>query len=384
METETAKEKEETTSSLAEEFGVEKVEAPARDLTKVIKGPRDISSVAIVGLFLLGTVAFLYLGRVFFLPLVLAMILSFLFRPVVKALAGLKIPEPLGAGIVLFVALFAIGNGVTRLTGPATEWIAKAPEGLRKVEDKVRHLVRGAAQLNRAAAQVEEITKAPGEERPTRVEIKGPNFADTLLTYTRSFLIGALETIVLLYFFLASGAVFLQKMIRILPTFNDKQQAVQIANELQHNISTFLFTVTIVNACLGVLVGVGASLVGMHNAILWGVVVALLNYVPYFGPIAGVTILSVAGLLTFDSVPRALLSPLIYIALHGLEANFITPMILGRRLTLNPGVIFLSLMFWTWLWGLPGALLSVPLLMMLKIFCDHLRPLAPVGEFLSG
>jgi predicted PurR-regulated permease PerM len=92
----------------------------------------------------------------------------------------------------------------------------------------------------------------------------------------------------------------------------------------------------------------------------------------------------VAGLLTFDSVPRALLPPLIYISLHGLEANFITPMILGRRLTLNPGVIFLSLMFWTWLWGIPGALLSVPLLMMLKIFCDHFKPLAPVGEFLSG
>lgn len=385
METETAKDKEQATRPLAQEFAAEKVETPGtRDLTSLIKGPRDLSSVTIGGLFLLGTFAFLYFGRVFFLPVVLALILSFLFRPVVKALARLKIPEPLGAGIVLLVALFAIGNGVTRLTEPATEWIAKVPEGLRKVEDKVRHLVRGAAQLNRAAAQVEAITKAPGEERPTRVEIKGPNFADMLLSYTRSFLIGALETIVLLYFFLASGDVFLQKMIRILPTFNDKQQAVDIAHELQHNISTFLFTVTIVNACLGVLVGVGVSLVGMSNAILWGVVAALLNYIPYFGPIAGVTILSVAGLLTFDSVPRALLPPLIYISLHGLEANLITPMILGRRLTLNPGVIFLSLMFWTWLWGIPGALLSVPLLMMVKIFCDHFRPLAPVGEFLSG
>jgi len=373
------------TSSLTEEFAAPKVETPAsRDLANVIKSPRDLPSVAVIGLFLLGTVAFFYFGRVFLLPLVLALILSFLLRPIVKALAGLKIPEPLGAGIVLFVALFAIGNGVTRLTEPTTEWIAKAPESLRKVEDKIRHLVRSAAQLNRAAAQVEAITKAPGEERPTKVEIKGPNFADALLSYTRSFLIGALETIVLLYFFLASGDVFLQKMIRLLPTFNNKEQAVEIANELQHNISTFLFTVTIVNACLGVLVGLGVSLVGLSNAILCGVVAALLNYIPYFGPITGVTILGVAGLLTFDSVPRALLPPLIYISLHGLEANFITPMILGRRLTLNPGVIFLSLMFWTWLWGLPGALLSVPLLMMLKIFCDHFRPLAPVGEFLSG
>ena len=111
---------------------------------------------------------------------------------------------------------------------------------------------------------------------------------------------------------------------------------------------------------------------------------ALLNFIPYFGPMMGVFILALAGLLTFDSVGRALIPPLIYLSLHAVESNFVTPMILGRRLTLNPVVIFVSLMFWTWLWGIAGALMSVPLLMTLKIVCDHFKPLAPVSEFLSG
>jgi predicted PurR-regulated permease PerM len=135
---------------------------------------------------------------------------------------------------------------------------------------------------------------------------------------------------------------------------------------------------------LGVLVGLAAFWVGLPNPVLWGVLAGALNFIPYFGPITGVAVLLVAGFLTFESPVRALAPSAIYLTLHAVESNLITPMILGRRLTLNPLVIFISLMFWTWLWGIPGALLSIPMLMMLKIFCDHFKPMAPIGEFLSG
>ncbi len=158
----------------------------------------------------------------------------------------------------------------------------------------------------------------------------------------------------------------------------------EITNELQENISVFLFTITCINICLGALVGLAVMWVGMPNPVLWGVVAGALNFIPYFGPITGVAVLAIVGLVTFDSLGQALLSPIIYLSLHAVESNFVTPMILGRRLTLNPVVIFISLIFWTWIWGIPGALLSVPMLMMLKIFCDHFKPLAPIGEFLSG
>jgi predicted PurR-regulated permease PerM len=190
--------------------------------------------------------------------------------------------------------------------------------------------------------------------------------------------------VVLLFFMLAAGDMFMNKLVKVLPTLHDKKTAVEIARDVQYNLSAFLFTITAINAVLGALVGLAAFLVGLPNPLLWGVLAGLLNFIPYFGPITGVVVLLIAGFITFESPWRALAPALIYFALHATESNIVTPMILGRRLTLNPLVIFISLMFWTWLWGIPGALLSIPLVMMLKVFCDHFKPLAAMGEFLSG
>jgi predicted PurR-regulated permease PerM len=350
-----------------------------------LKKPPTVSAIALVGLFFLATVGFLYFAKVVILPLVVAVMLSFLLKPVVKWLAGLKVPPALGAAIVLLVMLFALGNGITRLTKPANDFVAQLPESLRRVEEKVRRLIWHAEQLSKAAAQVQDFTKgSPPEEATPKVEVKRSGLMDTIFSATTSFIAGAIETIVLLYFLLASGELFQLKLIKLLPNFHEKKKVTAIVHEVQQSISAFLFTISIINLCLGTLVGVGVWLAGLGNPILWGVTAALLNFVPYFGPIVGVAILGLAGLLTFESVGHALVPPLIYLGLHALEANFITPTLLGRRLTLNPVVIFLSLMFWTWLWGITGALLSVPLLMILKILCDHFKTLTPIAEFLSG
>lgn len=398
--------------SLADEFSKEEVAQPdITELGKFLKGPQGIPALAIVGLFLLGCCCFLYFARPFLLPVILAVMLTFLLKPVVRALGRFKIPEPVGAAVILGLLVILLANYITLLTQPAAEWMARTPASLREVEQKVRHLLRPVERLTKAAEQVENITKgneaepplapAPtnalpeikqtserpehvGPQPPAKIQIKGSNLADTVLSYTKNFLTGAIETIVLLYFLLASGDLFMQKLVRVLPTLHDKKQAVEIAHEVQHNISIFLFTITIINTCLGILVGFALFIVQMPNPALWGFIAGLLNFIPYFGPITGVAVLTVAGLVTHDSVGEAILPPLIYLGLHALESNFITPMILGRRLTLNPVVIFISLIFWTWIWGIPGAILSVPMLMTLKIFCDHFKPLASIGEFLSG
>jgi predicted PurR-regulated permease PerM len=381
MEVEDAKETQE--GAPAPEF-MEQTEFPALVAESARKPRPRLSAIAVVGTFVLGTIAFLYFAKVFFLPLTLALLLSFLLKPLVKGLEGWRVPQSLGAALVLLALLVGIGHGVTLLSKPASDLISKMPDMLREAEYKVRHLLRRAEQLSNAAAQVQDMTKATPEQRATpKVEVR-PGLADTALTATTSFLAGALETVVLLYFLLAYGDRSLQKVVKVLPNFREKKEAVTIARELQQNISAFLLTITLINACLGLLVGLGVWLVELSNPILWGVAAALLNFIPYFGPILGVSILALAGLLTFESVGRGLAPPLLYLSLHALESNFITPMSLGRRLTLNPLVIFISLMFWTWLWGIPGALLSVPLLMILKILCDHFKPLAPIGEFLSG
>jgi len=377
---------EELAESDAEAISEKVAETPQiSDLARFLKRARAIVPVAVVGTFFLGLIAFLYFAKAFVMPVVLAVLLTFLLKPIVRALGKIHLPESIGAVFVIAIFFTLVFFAVSGLVQPAAQWAGRAPETIANVQERFQHWFRRAERLTRAAAQVQDMTKSATGETPTpQVEVKQPVLMTTVMTFTRSFLAGLIETVVLLFFMLAAGDLFMQKLVRILPTLHDKKKAVEIADELQHSLSTFLFTITMINAVLGVLVGLAAFLVGLPNPVLWGVLAGALNFIPYFGPITGVAVLLIAGFITFDSPLRAIAPPIIYISLHAVEANVITPMILGRRLTLNPLVIFLSLMFWTWLWGIPGALLSIPMLMMLKIFCDHFKPLAPIGEFLSG
>jgi predicted PurR-regulated permease PerM len=169
-----------------------------------------------------------------------------------------------------------------------------------------------------------------------------------------------------------------------MPTLSDKKRAVEISREIQQNISNYLFSVSLINIGLGIFVGGGLYFMGVPNAAMWGMLVAVLNFVPYFGPAAGVILLATVGLLTFDTLWRGLVPPGWYLLLHLLEANFIAPVLLGRRFTLNPVVIFVSLIFWTWLWGVAGALLSVPILVSIKVVCDRVPTLSSVSELLAS
>ncbi|HEY0552484.1 MAG TPA: AI-2E family transporter [Verrucomicrobiae bacterium] len=380
------REEEAVAEPLSEAF-VEKVEDTPHisDLAIFLKRTRAAVPVAVIGLFLLGTVAFLYFAKPFVMPIVLAMFLSFLLKPMVRGLTKLRIPEIVGAVLVIAVSFTVVSLSVTKLVQPATHWIAMAPETLEHARERFHMIVRRVERLSRAAARMEDMAHPTASETTPQVEVHPqPVLVNTVLTYTRTFVAGTIETVVLLFFMLAAGDMFLQKLVKVMPTLHDKKKAVGIATEVQQSISTFLFTITAINTALGVIVGFAALLVGMPNPVLWGVLAGVLNFIPYFGPITGVVVLLIAGFMTFESPLRALTPSLIYLCLHGVESNLVTPVILGRRLTLNPLVIFISLMFWTWLWGIPGALLSIPMLMMAKILCDHFKPLAPVGEFMSG
>jgi predicted PurR-regulated permease PerM len=387
MRTQTEREEEEAIAEpLAEAFVEKAEEAPhLSDLAIFLKRTRAAVPIAVIGLFLLAAIAFLYFAKPFVMPIVLAMFLSFLLKPVVRGLARLRIPEVAGAVLVIAVSFMVVSLAVTKLVQPATQWVAMAPETLERARERFHMIVRRVERLSRAAARMEDMAHPPTSERTPKVEVQQqPVLVNTVLTYTRTFVAGTIETVVLLFFMLAAGDMFLQKLVKIMPTLHDKKKAVGIASEVQHSISTFLFTITAINTALGVIVGFAAFLVGMPNPVLWGVLAGVLNFIPYFGPITGVVVLLIAGFMTFESPLRALTPSLIYLCLHGVESNLVTPVVLGRRLTLNPLVIFISLMFWTWLWGIPGALLSIPMLMMAKILCDHFKPLAPVGEFMSG
>jgi predicted PurR-regulated permease PerM len=359
------------------------VERP--DLGKLGEALRDrveVRSIAITGLFVLAVLYTLYFARAFLLPIVLAVLLDFLLSPLIRALKRVRIPEPLGAALVVLGLLGVLGGAAYTLADPAREWMQKAPQSLAKVQSRIRELRRPVEQVTRTAEQVEAATEV-SKAGPQEVVVRGPRLSERLFGSTQSFFTGALETLILLYFLLAAGDLFLQKLIKVLPLLRDKKKAVAIARETEASISTYLFTVALVNVGLGMAVTLVMLLLKMPNAVLWGTLAALAEFVPYIGATVMLGLLAMAGLVVFPDLGHALMVPGAYMAVNLVQANFVSPTILGKRLTLNPVAILVGLVFWWWIWGVGGAFIAVPLLATFKIFCDHIESLAPIGEFLG-
>jgi predicted PurR-regulated permease PerM len=336
-------------------------------------------------LIVLGMIAFLYFARSVVLPVVLACVAGMTLKPLIRWASYCHIPPGLSAVVVLCLLVAAAGTVFFQLGRPALMWMNEAPQHMIELRQRVQTMIPRIARFSQAAAAVENLGAVEPEQKKTpTIELNDGRGTTAFINWTGSFLAETGETLVVLYLLLASGDLFSQKLVRVMPTLQHKESAVEISREIQHNISNYLFSVSVINICLGTLVGAGLFFMGVPNALMWGMLVAILNFVPYFGPIAGIILLATVGLLTFDTVWSGLLPPAWYLLLHFLEANFITPVALGRRFTLNPVVIFVSLIFWTWLWGVPGALLSVPILVSIKVVCDHVPSLFYVSELLTS
>ncbi len=343
----------------------------------------DLKTSGIVILALIAVFGVLYLGKQVFLPVVLAVILKLLLNPVVRWLGRLRLRPPLAAAVVLVGLLALLIGGGVRLSTPVQEWLTRAPKTLEQAGRRTRALLRPVEQVNRAAEQVHDAT-SPAADGAQEVVIRGPRLGEQLFGTTTHLLVGVAETLLLLYFLLASGDLFLLKLIRVLPALGDKKKAVAIARETEASISAYLGTLFLLNLGLGVFVALAMWALGMPNPLLWGVAAALLEFVPYLGAMAMVVILTVVALVTFPDLGRALLVPASYAGINLVQSNVLSPMLLAQRLTLNPVALFAGLLFWYWIWGVAGAFLAVPMLAALKILCDHVERLAPVGEFLGN
>jgi len=348
-----------------------------------MQGPFGIRSIALTGLLVLATFYTLYFGRAFFLPIILALLLNSLLSPVVRGLKRLHIPNALGAALVVFGLLGGIGWGVYELSGPAYEWAQKAPQTMRRLERQLREFKKPVQTMSKATEQVEKITQVGGGPATPAVQVTTETLGERMFSKATELVAGGVVMIILLFFLLASGDLFLRKLIRVLPSLADKKRAVEIARQIQTDISSYLVTITAINVALGLAVWGILTFLGVPNPLLWGVLATVTNYIPYLGAIVMIAVLAMVGFLSFENTSEALMVPLSFVGLNLLESYLVTPLVLGHRLTLNPVVIFLGLTFWGWLWGITGALLAVPIMVVLKIFCDHTEPLRPIGEFLG-
>jgi len=351
-----------------------------RDL---MRRPFDIRSIALTGLFVLALFYTMYFMRSLLLPLVLALLLSYLLRPIVRAGARLHIPPPLSAAIILLSFFGLIGYAVSFLATPAAGWLEKAPYSLQQFQSKLIPLRGPMQNVAKASGEIEKITTPEAQQAKPAVEVKRHPIADILYVRTPELIVSAVMLIILLYFLLAYDGVFLTKLIKLLPTLADKKRAVSIATEIETHVSRYLLTVTLINIGLGFAVGTAAGSLGLPNPVMWGAMVAILNFVPYLGALTGIICMTLGAVLSFDSFGYALVFPAVYLLLATLEGNFITPWVMGRSLTLNPVMVLLSLSFWGWMWGIAGIILAVPILAAFKIFCAHIKPIEPIAEFLS-
>jgi predicted PurR-regulated permease PerM len=345
--------------------------------------PVGITVLAVLGVFYT-----LYFARGFLLPIVFALLLDFLLSPAVRTLVRWHVPLPLAAGLVL-IALLGVGSlCVYDLSGPVQDWAEHAPESLATAQTRLRRLLKPLQRMTKTAEQVESAAGGvagggTGTTKPTEVVVRGPSIVSRVFGSTQRFLAGLLEVLILVYFLLAAGDLFLQKLIQGLPNVRDRNKAIEIAKATEASISTYLLTTLTVNAIEGAVVAAALYALGMPNPVLWGALVTLLEFIPYLGALGLVVLLTLGAFASFNDVGHALLIPGAFLAINLIQANLVSPMLLGHRLALNPVALLVSLAFWFWIWGIPGGLLAVPLLATLKIFCDHIERLAPLGEFLG-
>jgi predicted PurR-regulated permease PerM len=335
-------------------------------------------------LLVLAVLAAVYVASSIILPVALAFVLQLILQPAVRLLERVRLPRAIGALLAILLVIGALVGFVAALSVPAATWAEKLPEGIPRLETHMAVLKRPIEALQQVIQKAEHVTDAPGKKDSTVSVRRDLGLTGVLFTGTRAVLDGLFTTVLVLYFLLVAGEIFLRRIVEVLPSFSDKRQAVDISQQIEADISAYLLTITAMNTAVGVATGVAMYLCGLGDPLLWGATAFLLNYVPILGPLFGIGIFLLAGMLSFDNLWSALLPPALYFGIHLAEGETLTPMLLARRFTLNPVLVILSLVFWFWMWGVPGAILAVPMLAILKIVSDRVRPLKALGHVLEG
>jgi predicted PurR-regulated permease PerM len=319
-------------------------------------------------------------------PILLAILLNYLLSPLVRKLRRRGVPGAVSATLLLVLLFAGVGAATAALARPAAAWIERIPESrtrlrmlTRAVRERVEPVVEAATEVQEAAREME----TPGR-RAQEVKVAAQPLVRRVADQATTLAAGAVMTFFLALLLLAPGDVFHQKVLGLLPSSRNRDQFQRISDEVEQRVSRYLGSLVLINAGVGVLTGVAMWLAGLPNPALWGVVAGVLNFVPYLGAVVTVVIIALASLLTFDDLSRAAVAPLVFLGLNLLEGNLITPKLVERWLKLNAVAGFLAvIVFWALL-GVPGALMAVPILVVVKVICDHVDSLKGIGTFLGA
>lgn len=325
---------------------------------------------------LIFSLAACWLARDLLIPVMLAMLLALLANPLVTRLNRIWIPRWIGALAVVIGGLLLTASLASLVVGPATDWIKQAPTELRHLAPKLKKLTRQVEDANKAAASIAKAAGAAPSANTVAADTDKPRPPNlwTLISNTPRMLAGVLAVVLLAYFFLVYGEGLQRQAISRLAHSEQKRLTIDILRTIETDLSRYVLTISGINVCLGLILTAGLTWLGLDisDALLWGTLAALLNFVPYVGPLAGVLALALVGVVAFDQPAQMLVPPALYLGLHVLESQFVTPVILGRRMAISPLVMLLWLMLWGFLWGIAGLLLAVPMLASMKIVAERI------------
>lgn len=344
--------------------------------------PEAATHWAIIGLFVLTAVGALSFAQAFFIPVVFALLLALIFSPIRRAFGRVGIGPVLSAVIIMIlfcavsaVLLFLISSSLATI-------ISDEPQLMNKVQERVSELTGVLEPMRQAGEQLEQMQSSP--EAPEQVIVREQGIF-SLWAETTPYAAGQVGfAIVLATFLIASGDMFYEKLVEVMPNATAKHKALTIARDMEHQLSTYFLTITGINATLGVIIGLAMWLLGMPDPVFFGVAAFALNYIPYIGSIIGIVFAFMMGVVTYDNIWVSLAPPLAYWIINSAEGQFITPVAVGRRLRLNAVAVFLSVAFWAWLWSFAGMFLSTPMLIALKAFSERTPELSWLNTFLEG
>lgn len=351
---------------------------------------RPTSSVPLVILAVLAVGYTFVIARPVLMPIVFAWLGKLAFSPIVKRAQRRGISTTLTAVLIVTSVTAVATVSVYELSGPATRWAQRLPEDIRKIRDMIEFRFGGVgsslATVSKAREAVSELTEdtTPTAKKPVEVAVVNRQPSADLLDGLWNFGANLVVGLVLFFFMLSTGDTFLIKVVESVPRLTDAKAAVATIRGIEASVARYLSTVTVINLVLGVCVGIVCWLFELENALLWGAMAAVFNFVPYVGALAGCGIVAVVGITSLNSLGAGVTPAAIYLGLNALEGMIVTPLIIGRRLAVSPVILFMWLLLLSWLWGIAGALIAVPLLVVVKIICDHIPRFAPIGRFLGA
>lgn len=349
---------------------------PSADTADTAMQPRPRASTAVVVLATLAVIYTLWLTQELVLPVLLAGFFALVGNPIIRVLQGARIPRALGALVVLSVGLTGATVLVSQLAEPATGWIREAPRHLRELAPQLQKVTKPVQDANEAAENIARAAGGDTASRPAQVVRTEQYDPYKALTSTPTYVASALAVILLTFFFMVFGQRLQHNALALLPSRQQKKLTVDILRSIEREMSRYVLTISVINAVVGLVM---AGLLywvcdlDLQEALLWGTVAGLLNFAPYVGPMIGVILMLLMGFVEMDGLWPSLLPAALYLGLHTIEGQIITPIVLGQRMAISPLVLILALMVFGWGWGIIGLLLAVPLVVCIKIVLSKIE-----------